>query len=322
MANGILVITEQIEGTFRKVSYETVSEGRRLADGLGQPLTALVIGSGVEALAATLAGYGADKVLVADDPALAAYRPYEYAGVVESVTRAESPAIVLFGGTVQGRELAGRLAARLEVGLAMECTRLTLEAGRLVATRPLYGGKLIAEVDIEGTPQLAAVRPNVLEIAERPGAGVLEKVTLDLGTPATRVLEQQVAASDKVELTEAEIIVSGGRGVGSADFSALEELAGLLNAAVGASRNAVDAGWRPQSDQVGQTGKVVSPRLYLACGISGAMQHVAGMSTSDTIVAINSDPEALIFRVADYGIVGDLHEVVPALSAEIRKLRV
>jgi electron transfer flavoprotein alpha subunit len=321
MASGVLVITEQIDGAFRKVSYEIVSEGRRLADRLGQPLTALVIGTGLDRLGPALAVHGADKVLMADDPALEAYRPYEYAAVVEHAAGATAPAIVLFGGTVQGRELAGRLSARLGVGLAMECTRLDLEDGRLVATRPLYGGKVIAEVDIQGTPQLATVRPNVLEIARREGAGVVERLAADLGGPRTRVLEQELSAYDKVELTEAEVIVSGGRGVGSADFSALEELAGLLNAAVGASRNAVDAGWRPQSDQVGQTGKVVSPRLYLACGISGAMQHVAGMSTSDTIVAINSDPDALIFRVADYGIVGNLHEVLPAITAEIRKLR-
>jgi electron transfer flavoprotein alpha subunit len=285
------------------------------------PLTAVVIGEKVEGFAKELKNYGPDRIMMADAPVLSAYKPYEYANTIAALIRKVDPQIVLFGATPQGKEISSRVAAALDVGLAMESSRLAIDDGRLVATRALYGGKVMAEVDIEGTPQMAAIRPNVMEIIESEGAAVLEKVEVETGEVKTRVLEYMVRLSDKLDVTEADYIVSGGRGLGSEDFSLLEELADLLGGAVGASRNAVDAGWRPQSDQVGQTGKVVSPKLYIACGISGAMQHVAGMSTSNTIVAINSDPDALIFRVADYGVVDDLFAILPAVTEEIKKLR-
>jgi electron transfer flavoprotein alpha subunit len=288
---------------------------------LGEQLTGVVIGHDVAGVAATLGQYGADRVLVADDLRLKSFLAEGYTNILADLIKRYEPRIVLLGATNQGKELAARVAARLDVGLAMECTGFFLDAERLVATRPVYGGRVIAEVDIEGTPQIATLRANIVALAEEPRAAEVISVDFELGQVKVELLEEQVEVSSKIELTEADYVVAGGRGLGGADFSSLEELAALLGGAVGASRNAVDAGWRPQSDQVGQTGKVVSPKLYIACGISGAMQHVAGMSTSDTIVAINSDPDALIFKVADYCIVDDLFAVVPAITSEIKALK-
>ncbi len=321
MAQGVMVITELWDNSFRKISIEAVCEGRRLANELGESLTAVVMGAGISDAAKELAAYGADKILAADDAALGSFRAEAYANVLCDVVNAEEPKIVLMGATAKGKEIGARVAARLDVGLAMECTAFTLEEGRLVGTRPIYGGKIIAEVDIEGTPQMAAIRPNVMEIAEVTGKGEVAAASVNVGDIKVELIEENIETSSKVELTEADYVVSGGRGMASEDFTALEELATILGGAVGASRNAVDAGWRPVSDQVGQTGKVVSPKLYIACGISGAMQHVAGMSTSDTIVAVNNDPDALIFRAADYCIVDDLFEVIPAMTAEIKALK-
>lgn len=321
MAHGIMIITEQFNGSFRKISYELASEGRRLADRLDEPLTAVVLGNGIEEMSGLLSKYGADRILVAEDPVLAGYKPYEYANTLYSIIKLNDPKIALFGATNQGRDVSARIAARLQTGLAMECTRLKIENGRLAATRPLYGGRVIAEIDIRGTPQMAAVQPSVMEIKEVKGAGAIERITVDTGDVKACVVEERVNVSTRVELSEADYVVSGGRGMGGPDFSLLEELADLLGGAIGASRSAVDAGWRPQSDQVGQTGKSVSPRMYIACGISGTMQHMAGMSTSDIIVAVNSDPDARIFNFADYCIVDDLFEVIPEINGEIRKIR-
>ncbi len=319
MAQGVFAITEQRDGALRKVSYEVVSEGRRIADGLSAALTAVVLGSGVEGVAAGLEKYGPDKVIVADDPALAEYTTDAYTNVLADLIKTADPAVVILGASFQGKDLGPRLAARLGAGLAMDCTAVNFEGGRLTLTRPMFGGKIMAAVEIEGTPQIVAVRPNVMAIAESPKGGSVEKVAVQLGQLTTRVVEKKMEVSDKVELTEADIVVSGGRGTGG-DFQAVEALAAAMNAAVGASRSAVDEGWRSHGDQVGQTGKVVSPTLYIACGISGAIQHLAGMSTSKYIVAINKDPEAPIFSKADLGIVGDLFQIVPALTEEVKKL--
>lgn len=319
MAQGVFAITEQRDGELRKVSFEVVSEGRRLADGLGAELTAVLLGSGVDGLAEELKKYGPDKILVADDAGLADYTTDAYSNVLAELIQSSDPAVVITGASAQGKDLAGRLAAKLDAGVAMDCVKIQLENGNLTCTRPMFGGKINADVEIEGDRQIVAIRPNVMDIAEAAKDSSTEKPAVQLGDVKTVIVEKKMETGDKVELTEADIIVSGGRGTGG-DYASIEALADALGAAVGASRSAVDEGWRPHSDQVGQTGKTVSPTLYVACGISGAIQHLAGMSTSKYIVAINKDEEAPIFSKADFGIVGDLFEVVPALTEEVKKL--
>jgi electron transfer flavoprotein alpha subunit len=326
MAQGIWIVAEQRDGELRKISFELVSEARRLADTLGQPVTAVLLGAQIKEKASMLAQYGADRVLVADDDRLAVYTTDAYASVVAQLVKAQEPAIMLLGASVQGKDLSGRLAAKLDVGMAQDCVAFSLENNTLVAKRPIYAGKAYASVTFEGSvPQMATTRPNVFPLNEpdesRSAEIIDAEFTLDDAQLKTRVVEFSQQAGGKVDLTEAERIVSGGRGMkGPENYTILEALADLIGATVGASRSAVDAGWRPHSDQVGQTGKVVSPNLYIACGISGAIQHLAGMGTSKTIVAINKDPDAPIFQKADYGVVGDLFEVVPALTEEIKKI--
>jgi electron transfer flavoprotein alpha subunit len=320
MAQGVFAITEQRDAELRKVSFEAVSEGRRLADGLGTDLTAVILGSGVEGFADQLKKYGPDKILVADDPALADYTTDAYTNVLTELIHASDPAVIIMGASAQGKDLAGRLAARLDAGVAMDCVGIKIDNGNLTYTRPMFGGKILADVEIEGNPQIVAIRPNVMNVNEVPKNCVIEKPAVQVGELKTRVVEKKMETGDKIELTEADIIVSGGRGTGG-DYAVIEALANELGAAVGASRSAVDEGWRPHSDQVGQTGKTVSPTLYVACGISGAIQHLAGMSTSKYIVAINKDEEAPIFSRADYGITGDLFEVVPAITEEVKKIK-
>ena len=320
MAQGVFAITEQRDGELRKVSFEAVSEGRRVADGLGTELTAVVLGSGIDGLAEELKKYGPDKILVGDDPALADYTTDAYTNVLVEFIQSSDPAVIITGASAQGKDLAGRLAARLDAGVAMDCVEVKLDNGDLAYTRPMFGGKILANVEIEGSPQIVAIRPNVMNITENSKEGSIEKPAVQVGDIKTTVVEMKMETGDKVELTEADIIVSGGRGTGG-DYAAIEALANALGAAVGASRSAVDEGWRPHSDQVGQTGKTVSPALYVACGISGAIQHLAGMSTSKYIVAINKDEEAPIFSKADLGIAGDLFEIVPAFTEEVKKLK-
>jgi electron transfer flavoprotein alpha subunit len=319
MAQGVFIITEQRDNAFRKVSFEAVSEGRRIADGLNTDMIAVVLGSGIEGLAAELEKYGPDRILVADDTALTDYTTDAYTNVIADLVQSTDPAIIIIGASSQGKDLSARLAARLDAGLAMDCTAIKLDNGILTYTRPMFGGKIFADVEIDGSLQIAAIRPNVMDITESPKECTTEKPAVQVGEIKTTVSDKNMDTGDKIELTEADIVVSGGRGT-SGDFSAIEQLAAALGGAVGASRSAVDEGWREHSDQVGQTGKVVSPGLYVACGISGAIQHLAGMSTSKYIVAINKDPEAPIFSKADLGIVGDLAEVVPAITEEVKKI--
>ncbi len=325
MAHGIWTIAEQRDGQLRKITYEIVSEGRRLADAMGQDLTVVLLGSGIRDKADGLAQYGADKVIVADDPRLAVPTTGAYVAVISQLVKASDPAVLLLGASVQGKDIAARLSAALGVGMAQDCTAFKAENGNLVATRPIYAGKAYATVTFENSwPQMATARPNVMPVQEPdPGrTAQIEEASFDLGEAdlKTQVVDVVKDESGKVDLTEADKIVSGGRGMkGPENFKILEELAEVIGASVGASRSAVDAGWRPHSDQVGQTGKVVSPNLYIACGISGAIQHLAGMSTSKVIVAINKDPDAPIFQKADYGVVADLFDVVPALTEEVRK---
>jgi electron transfer flavoprotein alpha subunit len=320
MAQGVFAITEQRDGEFRKVSFEAVSEGRRVADGLGTDLTAVVLGTGIESLAEELKKYGPDKIWVADDPVLADYTTDAYTNILSGLVQTADPAVIILGASAQGKDLAGRLAARLDAGVAMDCTAIKLDNGSLTYTRPMFGGKIVADVGIEGAPQIVAIRPNVMDITEAAKDSAIDKPAVEVGEVKTAVIEKTMDTGDKIELTEADIIVSGGRGTGG-DYAAIEALAAELGAAVGASRSAVDEGWRPHSDQVGQTGKTVSPTLYVACGISGAIQHLAGMSTSKYIVAINKDAEAPIFSKADFGIAGDLFDVVPALTEEVKKVK-
>ena len=326
MAQEIWIVAEQREGELRKISFELASEARRLADQMGQSVTAILLGSNIKENARELGKYGADKVIVADDNRLATYTTDAYVSVIAQVAQKEEPNIILLGASVQGRDLSGRLAARLGVGMAQDCVTFSLENGNLVAERPIYAGKAYATVTFkDSVPQIATARPNVLELNEPDESRSVDIIdaefSLDDSQLKTKVAEVIQEEGAKVDLTEAERIVSGGRGMkGPENYKILEELSDLINATVGASRSAVDAGWRPHSDQVGQTGKVVSPNLYIACGISGAIQHLAGMSTSKYIVAINKDPEAPIFQKADYGVVGDLFDVVPALTEEIKKI--
>ncbi len=326
MAQGVMTVAEQRDGEIRKISFELVSEGRRLADAIGQEVTAVLLGSGITDKAAALAHYGADRVLVADDPRLANYTTDAYVSVLETVVKANDPAILLLGASVQGKDLAARLAARLQVGMAQDCTGFDVVDGKVVATRPIYAGKAYAKVTFsESWPQMATARPNVLSLNEPDTSRMAEIADVDLSldddTLKTRIVDTLRDKSGKVDLTEADKIVSGGRGMKAPEnYKILEELADLIGASVGASRSAVDAGWRPHTDQVGQTGKVVSPNLYIACGISGAIQHLAGMGTSKIIVAVNKDPDAPIFQRADYGVVDDLFKIVPALTEELKKI--
>ncbi len=311
----VLIITEQNGGTLRKTASEALSEGRRLADAAGTDLCALIMGSRAGDLAAGAAALGADRILTADADILNDYSDAWTAAAAAAVDRCGADTI-LIGASSIGRDLAARLAARLDAAVAMDCVALTADGGRLAATRPMYGGKVMADVELTGTPRIIALRPNAVVVAEKAGRGETEALDLGEIAPALSLVGKEIQTGG-VDITEADIVVTGGRGVGGPDFSALEALAGKLGGAVGASRSAVDEGWRPHSDQVGQTGKTVAPTLYFACGVSGAIQHLAGMSSSRVIVAVNKDPDAPIFEKADYGITGDLAEIIPAITAAL-----
>jgi len=321
MAKGVMIVAEQRDGALRKISFELASTARKLADQTGDEVSAILLGAGVEGLAAELGKYGVDKVFVGDNAALEPYVTEAHAAVVAKIVKENDPAILFLGASVQGKDLSARVAAKLATGLATDCTDVKLDGGNLVATRPMYAGKCFGEVVSTATPAMASLRPNVFPAAEVAKAAAVVKVDVAVEAQKSKVLEVQKDTSGKVDLTEANVIVSGGRGMkGPEGFGILEELAEVLKGTVGASRAAVDAGWRPQKDQVGQTGKVVSPNLYIACGISGAIQHLAGMSSSKCIVAINKDPEAPIFTKADFGVVDDLFKVVPELTTVCKKL--
>lgn len=318
----ILVFCELKDGKIRKPSLEALSEARRLADASGKQVSAIFAGGSV-AGAEEAAAYGADTVLKAEGPSLAAYSSDGYARILADAVKAKGASVLLAAATSTGKDVAPRIAARLEAGYAADVTGLAMKNGKLQAQRPVYAGKAFATVDFDSSVQVATTRPNVFAVAPCPKAGTME--VLSAGIPDFKAVVKEILAKagGTVDLTEADIIVSGGRGMkDGANFRILEELAEALGGVVGASRAAVDAGWGiPHSMQVGQTGKVVSPTLYIACGISGAIQHVAGMSSSKVIVAINKDPEAPIFKLATYGIVGDLFEVVPELTKAAKTLK-
>jgi electron transfer flavoprotein alpha subunit len=320
------VVEDDRQGLPKKVTAELIGEARRRGGELGGAVEALwltdrALPEGLE----QLAGWGAARIWLWEDPALAPYRGETWVPPIAELAGREAPRAIWGAVTSRHRELMARLAARLGAGLAADCVAFTLADGQLVATRPVYAGKLLARVRWTAGPWIATLRPNVFKAAE-PVEGVapaVERVALAAADPASRFVERREEAQTGLpELTEAEIVVSGGRGLkGPENFALLEELAGVLGAAVGASRAAVDAGWKPHRFQVGQTGRTISPKLYIGCGISGAIQHLAGMRTSKVICAVNKDPEAPIFKIADFGLVGDLFEVVPLLTEEFRKLK-
>ncbi len=324
--SGVWVFAETRDGKIIKVVNEMLNASKDIGAKLGEDVSAVLLGSGVEALAGDLAAMGAKKVLLADDANLEKYTPDAYTKVLADLVKQHEPSVLLFGNSAVGKDLAPSVAARLGVGLCSDCTGVEVDGeNRLVFTRPVYAGKAVTTVVCNEKPQMATIRPNVLPPGElEAGASAdVEKVAVELGEADLRTVVREILklAGDKVELTEADVIVSGGRGMkGPENYGMLEEMAEVLGAAVGASRAAVDAGWRDHHDQVGQTGKVVNPSLYIACGISGAIQHLAGMKTAKVIVAINKDPDAPIFKVADYGIVGDLFKVVPIMTEELKKI--
>ena len=315
---GILVFVEQRNSEVRKASLQALSEAKRQ----GGAVSAVLPGSGIGDAAAGLGAWGADKVYVADDPNLELYSSDGYAEVVVKAVEQAQPSAIFFAGTAMGRDLAPTVAARLGVGAIPDAVGLALDGETFSVRRPVYSGKAITTVDTAGnTPQVISLRPNVFAAEEAGGPG--EVVALDgLSLSIRAVVEELLeAAGGELDVAEANIIVSGGRGIkGPENFALIKSLADALGGAVGASRAAVDAGWIEHSHQVGQTGKVVSPSLYIAAGISGAIQHLAGMSSSKVIVAINKDPDAPIFKVADYGIVGDLFDVIPPMVEAIKAL--
>ncbi len=317
MAN-ILVFVEQRNSEVRKASLQALSEAKRQ----GGAVSAVLPGSGIGDAAAGLGAWGADKIYVADDPNLELYSSDGYAEVVLKAIEQAQPSAIFFSGTAMGRDLAPTVAARLGVGAIPDAVGLTLNGETFSVRRPVYSGKAVATVDTAGkTPQVIGLRPNIFAAEESSGAGeviALDGLSLSIRAVVKELLE---AAGGELDVAEADVIVSGGRGIkGPENFALIKSLADALGGAVGASRAAVDAGWIEHSHQVGQTGKVVSPSLYIAAGISGAIQHLAGMSSSKVIVAINKDPDAPIFKVADYGIVGDLFDVIPPMVEAIKAL--
>ena len=314
---GVLVFTESKDGKLKKISREALSIGRKLAEAAGGELAAFAVERG----AAEEAGkYGAKKLYVAD---AGAYNTEAYTAALAAAIQQAQPAIVLFGGSSNGRDLAPRVAARVNAGVASDVDRLEWKDGKLRARRPVYSGKVFATVEVSGTPAIATTRPNAFP-PEEAGGGAAEVVDVAFtkGETKAKVVDTKVPEAGELSIAEADIIVSGGRGLKEAqNFSYIRDLAHAIGGAVGASRATVDAGWIDHQHQVGQTGRVVSPNLYIAAGISGAIQHLAGMSSSKHIVAVNKDPEAPIFRIADLGVVGDLFQVLPALTEEVKKAR-
>lgn len=325
---GVWVFAEQHKGGIASVALELLGEGRKLADKKNTRLSAVFLGHGVRDKAKELIAYGADIVYVADDPALKDFNDDSYAAVLTTLAKQHKPEIILAGATAIGRSFFPKVASALSTGLTADCTVLDIdgETGHLHQTRPAFGGNIMATIVTPNhRPQMATVRHKVMKPAPRNDTrtgDIIEVKFNQSGALRTRVIKTVEELCETVNICEADIIVAGGRGLGSAgNFQLLEDLAKLLGGAVAATRGAVDEGWIPYSHQVGQTGKTVCPKLYIACGISGAIQHVAGMQSSEVIIAINKDPDAPIFSVATYGIVGDVHEVLPIMIRKIREMR-
>ena len=334
---GVFVFAQQVDNTINSIAFELIGKGKDLADDLGTEVTAVLVGSGVKSLADELAEYGADRVIVVDDPELKEYRTEPYAHALACVINEFKPEIFLVGATAIGRDLGPRVSARIHTGLTADCTQLDIgdfplnpvpgkeqKHNQLLMTRPAFGGNTIATIACpDFRPQMATVRPGVMQKKERQAGAKANIEEFNPGfTPNqnyVEILEVVKAVSETVDIMDAKILVSGGRGMGSAEnFKILEDLAEVIGGTVSCSRAVVDAGWKPKDLQVGQTGKTVRPNVYFAIGISGAIQHLAGMEESDIIIAINKDETAPIFDVADFGLVGDLNKIVPALTEKLR----
>lgn len=320
MANDVLVIAEHREGKLKKITVEAIGTAKYLAAGLGGMVHVAVLGSGIQATADEIAGYGI-SVSLFDDPKLENYSYDAYTQALIPFIGGRNYSVILLGATPTGSDLAATLSAKLEAPVAVDCTGLLVENGNIKVTRPVFAGKVISNFTLKGERKIATIRPNIFEPADKADGGSVENVPATIGDLKAIVKEVVQKAAGKIDLTEADIVVSGGRGIKDADnYRLIEELAEAAGAAAGASRAIVDAGWVDHSNQVGQTGKTVSPKLYIAIGISGAIQHLAGMSSSKVIVAINSNPDAPIFKVADYGIVADALETIPLMIDAFKKL--
>ena len=337
---GVFVFAQQVDNVISNIAFELIGKGKELAKDLGVEVTAVLVGSDVKGLADQLAEYGADKVIVVDDPELKEYRTEPYTHAIASVIEEFKPEIFLIGATAIGRDLGPRVCARIHTGLTADCTKLDIgdfpmnpvpgretKHNQLLMTRPAFGGNTIATIACpDFRPQMATVRPGVMQKA--PKEAGKKAVVTEFNPGFTKnnkyvdILEVVKAVSNTVDIMDAKILVSGGRGVGSPEnFKILDDLAEAIGGTVSCSRAVVDAGWKPKDLQVGQTGKTVRPNVYFAIGISGAIQHVAGMEESDIIVAINKDESAPIFDVADYGVVGDLNKIVPMLTEKIKEAK-
>ena len=337
---GVFVFAQQVDNVISNIAYELIGKGKELAKDLGVEVTAVLVGSDVKGLADQLAEYGADKVIVVDDPELKEYRTEPYTHAIASVIKEFKPEIFLIGATAIGRDLGPRVCARIHTGLTADCTKLDIgdfpmnpvpgretKHNQLLMTRPAFGGNTIATIACpDFRPQMATVRPGVMQKA--PKEAGKKAVVTEFNPGFTKnnkyvdILEVVKAVSNTVDIMDAKILVSGGRGVGSPEnFKILDDLAEAIGGTVSCSRAVVDAGWKPKDLQVGQTGKTVRPNVYFAIGISGAIQHLAGMEESDIIVAINKDESAPIFDVADYGVVGDLNKIVPMLTEKIKEVK-
>lgn len=326
----VWVFIETEHGKVKNVGLELLNQGKILADANNEKIIGVVIGKDMNDVVKTVISYGADEVILVEGEEYKDYTTDGYSNVMTKLVKKYKPSVILIGATINGRDLGPRVACRLQTGLTADCTGLDIdEVSRSIAwTRPAFGGNLMATILCSDTrPQIGTVRPGVFKKINPDDAKTANVIREEIRTPAEEIRTKlidfiKIAGEEGVKLEEAEIIVSGGRGLGKPEnFSIIKELAEVLGAAVGSSRAAVDAGWISPLQQVGQTGKTVGPKIYIACGISGAVQHLAGMSSSDMIIAINKDPDAAIFNIADYAIVGDLFEVVPALTEEIRKYK-
>ncbi|MBM3270531.1 MAG: electron transfer flavoprotein subunit alpha/FixB family protein [Candidatus Sericytochromatia bacterium] len=324
--SGIWTVAEIADGEIKGISFELLGAARQIADATGEKVGVVLVGHDVANLAGTLFAFGADQVGVADHPGLAAFSPEAHTKVVAAFAAQQQPNVLLIGHSPQGREIAGRVCARLGVSAVADCTALASDGGKLVCTRLIFGGSMVTTSVATGSPAIATVRPKAFAKPAEQAGRQGEKLVLDVDpawtasrTELVDVKREQVTT---ISLGDAEIVVAGGRGVGAAEkFEVVERLGAELGAAIGASRAVVDAGWRPHKEQIGQTGKTVAPKLYIAAGISGAIQHLVGMRTSDTIIAINTDSEAPIMKVANLALVGDLFEIIPAFIEELRKLK-